>query len=151
MLINRVGRKPLGVVAGLAAALLTLSFTFTPIFPISMGLSVLRFLFSAMAFTAGGALVMEQLPKFRSTMMSLNTTFMNLGMLMASLTGGIALNLYNYQTLALLLGGFGITGTILWVTLVKDPCKNKNELLNKKNNYYCILNKEKGEILFLVC
>ena len=125
LLINRVGRKPLGMVAGLAAALLTLSFTFTPIFPISMGLGVLRFLFSAMAFTAGGALVMEQLPKFRSTMMSLNTTFMNLGMLMASLTGGIALNLYNYQTLALLLGGFGVTGTILWVTLVKDPCKTQ--------------------------
>jgi len=68
---------------------------------------------------------MEKLPKFRSTMISLNTIFMNLGMLMASLTGGIALNLYNYQTLALLLGGFGVTGTILWVTLVKDPCKTQ--------------------------
>lgn len=122
-LVNRVGRKPLGVAACLIGGLLTLSFTFMPTFLLSWGLSAVRFFFSGIALTAGGALVIEQLPKFRATMMSLNTTFMNLGMLSASIAGGIALDLYNYQTLALILGGLGIIGTVVWISLVNDPCK----------------------------
>ena len=123
LLVNRLGRKPLGTFTFLAAALFTLAFTFVPDFTSSWGLSTIRFFFSGMAFTAGGSLVMEQLPKFRSTMMSLNTVAMNVGMLLTSITAGIALNNFGYQTLALTLGGFGVIGTILWVSMVKDPCK----------------------------
>lgn len=128
-LVNRVGRKPLGTATCLAAALLTLSFTFVPTFSLSWGLSALRFWFSGMSFTAGGSLVIEQLPKFRGTMMSLNTTFMNLGMLLAAIAGGIAINIYNYQTMALILGGLGVAGTVVWVSLVKDPCKTQTNSL----------------------
>ena len=78
-----------------------------------------------MSFTAGGSLVIEQLPRFRATMMSLNTTFMNLGMLVASFTAAFALDLYNYQILALILGGLGVVGTIIWVALVTDLCKTQ--------------------------
>jgi predicted MFS family arabinose efflux permease len=55
--------------------------------------------------------------------MSLKATFMNLGMLLASVAGGIVLNVYNYQTMALVLGGLGLVGTAVWILLVKDPCK----------------------------
>jgi hypothetical protein len=44
-------------------------------------------------------------------------------MLTASIAGGVALDIYNYQTLALVLGGLGVAGTAIWVFLVKDPCK----------------------------
>jgi MFS transporter, DHA1 family, inner membrane transport protein len=121
--VNRIGRKTLGTFTCLFAALLTLSFTFMPTFNLSWGLTALRFWFAGMSFTAGGSLVIEQLPRFRGTMMSLNTTFMNLGMLLASFAAAFALDLYNYQTLALILGGLGVVGTIIWVLLVRDPCK----------------------------
>jgi predicted MFS family arabinose efflux permease len=121
--VNRVGRKSLGSVTGLTAALLTLTFTFMPSFGLSWGLNALRFWFAGMSSTALGSLVIEQVPKFRSTMTSLNVTFINLGMLTASLVAGFALNIYNYQTLALILGGLGVVGTVVWVSLVKDPCK----------------------------
>ncbi|MCL4429636.1 MAG: MFS transporter, partial [Chloroflexi bacterium] len=93
LLVNKVGRKPLGTLSCLAAALVTLTFTFMPTFDLSWGLTVIRFWFSAMALTAGGSLVIEQLPKFRGTMMSLNSTFMNFGMLLASVSAEIVLNL----------------------------------------------------------
>jgi predicted MFS family arabinose efflux permease len=126
VLVNRVGRKPLGTITCLIAALLTISFSFMPTFTLSWGLSVIRFWFGGMAFTAGGSLVIEQLPRFRSTMMSLNTVAMNVGMLLASISSGIVLDIYsNYQIMALILGGFGVLGTVVWVALVKDPCKNK--------------------------
>lgn len=121
--VNRVGRKKLGTITCLLAALLTLIFSFMPTFELSWVLNALRFLFAGMSFTAGGSLVIEQLPKFRATMMSLNTTFMNIGMLVASLAGVYALNLYGYQSLALILGSLGVIGTVIWITLVKEPCK----------------------------
>ena len=123
LFVNRVGRKSLGSLTGLTAALLTLTFTFMPSFGLSWGLNALRFWFAGMSSTALGSLVIEQVPKFRSTMTSINVTFVNLGMLTASLAAGVALNIYNYQTLALILGGLGVAGTVIWVSLVKDPCK----------------------------
>lgn len=129
LFVNRTGRKPMGTVACLLAASLTLSFTFMPTFSLSWGLNALRFWFAGMSLTAGGSLVIEQLPRFRGTMMSLNTAFMNLGMLMASIAGGIALDYYSYQTLALILGGLGVLGTVIWIFLVKDPCKTQKQNL----------------------
>jgi predicted MFS family arabinose efflux permease len=57
-------------------------------------------------------------------MMSLNTAFMNAGMLLASLTAGAMLNTYSYQAVGLALGGFGFIGTVVWITLVKEPVRN---------------------------
>ncbi len=127
MFVNRVGRKTLGTFTCLLAASFTLAFTFMPTFNLSWGFTALRFWFAGMSFTAGGSLVIEQLPKFRATMMSLNTAFMNVGMLLASFAGAVALDLYNYQTLALILGGLGVVGTIIWVALVRDPCKAQKQ------------------------
>ncbi len=128
LFVNRMGRKNLGTATGLIAALLTLTFTFMPSFGLSWGLNALRFWFAGMSSTALGSLVIEQVPKFRSTMTSLNVTFINLGMLTASLAGGIALNIYNYQTLGLILGGLGMVGTVVWVSLVRDPCKAQKQI-----------------------
>ncbi len=128
LFVNRVGRKPLGTITILAAALLTLSFTFVPTFELSWSLNALRFGFAGMSFTAGSSIILEQIPKFRGTMMSLNGAFMNGGILLASLSGAIALNLYNYQTVSLVLGSIGIAGTVVWVFLVKDPCKTQKSI-----------------------
>jgi predicted MFS family arabinose efflux permease len=91
---------------------------------------MLRFVFAGMSFTAGGSLAIEQLQKFHATMMSLNTAFMNGGMLLASLASAYALDLYNYQTMALLLGTMGVAGAIIWIALVKDPYKTPKKAKN---------------------
>ena len=57
--------------------------------------------------------------------MSLNTVFMNLGMLLASVIAGVVLDLYNYQAVGIALGTLGIVGAAVWITLVKEPCTTK--------------------------
>jgi DHA1 family inner membrane transport protein len=127
-LVNRVGRKRLGTITCIITGLLTLSFTFMPNFNLSVGLNLVRYWFSAMTLTAGGSLVLELLPKYRSTMMSLNTAFMNVGMLLASMSAAIVLNPPppNYSALGVTLGSFGLIGAIVWVTMVKEPVKKTN-------------------------
>jgi DHA1 family multidrug resistance protein-like MFS transporter len=123
LMVNRVGRKRLGNMTFIVASLLTVAFMLMPDVWLSSGLSILRYWFAAMTSTAGGCLILEQLPKYRATVMSLNTAFMNAGMLMSSLIGGFALNAYGFQVLGLILGSLGVVGTVVWVTLVKDPTK----------------------------
>ncbi|MCL4430434.1 MAG: MFS transporter [Chloroflexi bacterium] len=125
LFVNRVGRKHLGTFSCLVAALLTVTFTFMPDFTLSWGLNALRFWFAGMASTALGSLVIEQVPKFRATMTSLNTVSVNIGILTASVAGGLAINLYNYQTMSLILGSLGVAGTVLWISLVRDPYKDQ--------------------------
>jgi predicted MFS family arabinose efflux permease len=132
--VNRVGRKRLGSITCVVAALFTLAFTFMPEFWASWLFSNLRNLFGGMAVTAGSTLVIEQLPKFRSTMVSLNSAFMNIGMLIGSMIAAFALNLYNYQTLALILGSIGVLGSAIWLFLVNEPCKKPAEDPLKKQN-----------------
>ncbi|MCL5876858.1 MAG: MFS transporter [Candidatus Bathyarchaeota archaeon] len=122
LLVNRMGRKNLGTITFLLASILTLMFTFMPTVELSGSVGLLRFWFAAMASTAGGSLILEQLPKFRSTMMSLNAAFMNIGILVASVFGGLMLNSYGYQAVGLALGSLGLVGVVIWVTLVKEPC-----------------------------
>jgi predicted MFS family arabinose efflux permease len=124
LLINQFGRKPLGTATCLIAALLTAIFAFMPTFELSFGLYAVELWFAGMASTAFGSLVIEQIPKFRATMTSLNTAFVNAGILLASVSAGVALNLYNYQVMAAILGGLSVAGTVLWVAFVKDTSKS---------------------------
>jgi predicted MFS family arabinose efflux permease len=124
LLVNRLGRKSLGIVTCLVASLLTAAFTFMPNFTLSFGLYAVHFWFGGMSSTALGAMVIEQVPKFRATMTSLNTAFVNAGILLASVTAGITLNLYNYQVLAAVLCGISVVGIVLWFAFVKDTSGN---------------------------
>jgi MFS family permease len=121
MLINRFGRKPLGTITGVLAALLTLTFTFLPTFELSWGVNAMRFWFAGMSSTALASMVIEQLPKFRGTMSSLNTVFYNGGMLLATIVANFFIIGSDYQIMAVILGGLGVVGMVIWMAFVKDP------------------------------
>lgn len=126
LMVNRVGGKVLATATCLLAITFILTFTFMPTFAFSWALNALSAFFCGMTGPIIVSLTIEQVPKFKSTMASLNVTFLNMGMLLASLSGGMALSLYNYQTLALMLGGFGLAGIVLWVTSVKETGRSPN-------------------------
>ena len=134
LLVNRVGRKRLGTITCVVASVLTLIFSFMPLFSLSWLISTLRNLFGGMAAAAEGSLIIEQLPSYRSTLVSLNSAFMNVGMFMGSMIAAVVLNLYNYQTLSIVLGSLGILGCAVWVFFVNEPCKKPAEDHKKKQD-----------------
>jgi predicted MFS family arabinose efflux permease len=131
LLVNRIGRKPLGIFTCSIAVLLAFMFTFIPNFALSWVMSSMRFWFVGMAISTIDSLVIEQTSKFRSTMVALNITFLNVGTLLASITGGIVLNFYNYQTMVSVLGGLSSIGLFIWIMLVHDPTKCR---INSQSN-----------------
>jgi MFS transporter, DHA1 family, inner membrane transport protein len=132
-LLNRTGRKLVGVTAGLAESLLIIFMVLMPTFSLSWGLSAVRIWCFSFAITAFTSLSLEQVPKFRSTMMSLSGAFTGLGTLLGITIGGLTLDTFNYQTMGLVLGISGIASITIIAFLANDP-KNaleRNSILQK--------------------
>jgi len=121
--LNRFGRKPLTVLATLLAGIFTISFTFVPNLWLSLALNFLGCWFGGMGFSAISSLTLEQVPKFRGTMMSINSAAMNLGSALGAALGGLTLILFDYEVLGLSLGAMGVVAAIVFQTLAIDPTK----------------------------
>jgi len=81
-----------------------------------------------MLATASTSLTLEQVPKFRGTMMSMNSAVNNTGSAIGAGIGGVAVLLYKYQGMAMSLGAMGIAGALIFQLLARDPTKACNGL-----------------------
>jgi MFS family permease len=124
-LINRFGRKPLAIVTLIVSGSFAGLFTFVPNVWVSVAFWAVSATFAAMAATSLNNLVLEQVPGFRASMMSVNHVFNNVGTIIAIAIGGIVLNFYsnNFQLLMTILGVAGISEGMILILLAKDPCQ----------------------------
>ena len=123
-LVNRTGRKLTGVVAGFVVSIMVVLTVLMPTLTMSWGVSMIRVFCYGMLSASFASLTLEQIPKFRGTMMSLRAAFGGLGGFLGTAVGGIVLNLYNYQTVGIVLGAFGFGAIMVILFLAKDPYKN---------------------------
>jgi len=126
-LVNQYGRKPLAVSAGIAAGATAILFTYVPNIWVSLALWVGSASSVAASGAASASLILEQVPEFRSSMMSLNNTFQALGGIAGVSIGALLLNLYtnNYQMVMTIFGVSGITSALVIFFLAKDICTPK--------------------------
>jgi MFS family permease len=126
-LINRCGRKTITVVAAFAAGLFTLLFTFMPNVWVSLAFYAGSAFTISMMMAALNSLVLEQIPEFRPSMMSINTMFAGIGGLFGVPIGGLLLNLYanNFQILMLFIGSAGVASAAVVLLFARDPCKTR--------------------------
>ena len=129
-LVNRYGRKPLTVTAGLVAGAFAILITFVP----NVWLSVASWVVSATSVGIMSAafisLVLEQVPQFRGSMMSINDTFRAAGVIVGSTLGVVVLNplniqVANFQLLMVIYGSAGIVTALIVLLLVRDPTKSQ--------------------------
>jgi len=121
--LNRFGRKPLTVLTVLLSAIFTIVFTSVPNLWLSLALNFLGCWFGGMGASAVSSLTLEQVPKFRGTMMSINSAAMNLGSALGAALGGLTLVLFDYEVLGLALGAMGVVAAIVFQTLSVDPTR----------------------------
>ena len=121
--VIKFGRKNLTVVASLLSAILAMIAFYMPSIWIVLGFRYSSMIFWGVAIAANANLMLEQVPKHRGSMMSLRVAFAGIGSAVGVAIGGIVLSLYDYQTIALILGTLGIVGSFILLAAARDPCK----------------------------
>jgi len=121
--VNRFGRKPLTVLTVLLSAIFTIAFTSAPDLWLSLALNFLGAWFFGMGASAASSLTLEQVPKFRGTMMSVHSAAINMGSALGTALGGLTHDLFGYEVLGLTLGALGVVAAIVFHLLTIDPTR----------------------------
>lgn len=122
-LVKRIGRKPLTVLAALFVGIFTVSYASLQDIWMSLAAACLASFFHAVKSTASNSLTLEQVPKFRGTMMSINSAAGNLGSSLGAGIGGLVVLLFNYEGMAMALGAVSFAAAIVYQLLAIDPAK----------------------------
>jgi MFS family permease len=131
-LVNSVGRKRLMVTSAFTAVIAgVLSYVlmiFIPNLGLGIGVRSVSFFLGGFVFAAGPNLLVEQVPNYRGTMMSLAQGLSGIGVAIGTFVAGAALNFLGTSTEAYslaigLLGLLGLTGTTTLILFAKDPAK----------------------------
>jgi MFS transporter, DHA1 family, inner membrane transport protein len=117
---HRVGRKVVIVTAGSVESIFVALTVLMPTFFLSWGFSMIRIIGWSAAIAGFNSLSLEQTTNFRGVLMSLSGAFSGMGLLLGITVGGIALNAYNYQTMGLVLGTFGVIAILIIIMFARD-------------------------------
>ena len=120
-LVGKFGQKLPTVLTALLAGIFTISFVYLPNLWLSLALNFLGTWFSGMASSAANSLTLEQVPRFRGTMMSITSAALSLGSAVGAALGGLVLDLFNYEVMGSLLGAMGVVAAIIFYLLTVDP------------------------------
>jgi predicted MFS family arabinose efflux permease len=98
-LVTLFGRKPLILWFSIGASISILVYLNVPFIWLSLAARFIGSSFSAIVFTATNALTLEQIPKYRGTVMSLNQATFNLGGVLGTGLGGLIILLSGYEAM----------------------------------------------------
>ena len=131
-LTNKFGAKPLAVTGTLLTGLFTMTFFLIPNIWGALFFDVLHVSFAAIAAPAYLCLALAQVPKFRGTMMSLNSATGSLARMVAPAVGGalLVLTFNSYEAVGLALGGMSVAAAIILFFLAKDPTRVQPKVLD---------------------
>lgn len=120
-LVRRYGRKPITLwFSALAAVSIAIYLSFPNVW-ISLAARFLGSTFSAIIFTTTNALTLEQLPRLRGTVMSLNQSTFSLGGFLGTGLGGLVLLISGYNTMGLSHAFMMFTAMIVLHLYAEDP------------------------------
>jgi predicted MFS family arabinose efflux permease len=125
-IVNRVGRKRLTVVGSFSAGSLLLFSFFIQDLGIFLALRWTASIFIGITVAASSNLMLEQVPQFRGTAMSLNSAFRGVGTAIGITVAGAVLNLFvnptlGFQALGLTVGALAFAGVFVNLFFAKEP------------------------------
>jgi len=120
-LINRFGRKKVTVASVLSTALFTTFYLLSNNLWLSMILVNISCVLAGFMHSSVDSLNLEQVPEFRSSMMSLSTAASTMGGVIGSGLGGAVLIFNGYRGVGAVLGLLGIISGIIYYVYAKEP------------------------------
>ena len=130
-IVTRIGRKRLAVIAGFSAAFTTLLSYFMQNLGVFLALRWINAVLIGVTVAAASNLMLEQVPQFRGTAMSLSSAFSGVGTAVGITVVGAVLNLYvdptvGFQALGLTVGAFGFAGTFVYIFFAREPVQTQS-------------------------
>jgi predicted MFS family arabinose efflux permease len=119
-LVDRFGRKRFVVYTWLTRGVLIAAVVFMPDIYSALFMSFVATLIGGFAVTGSHNLIVEQVPKSRGTMMSINGVFASIGVTIGTACGGLALT-QSFQMLGLSLGIFAVIAALIILIVAKEP------------------------------
>jgi DHA1 family inner membrane transport protein len=120
-LVTRFGRKPILLWPAALASLFIFAYANLPNLWLSVAARFLGSTFSAIVFTAANALTLEQVPRFRGTVMSLSQATFSLGGVLGTGLGGLVILLYGYGAMGLSHGAMMLAAMLVLYFFAKEP------------------------------
>ena len=125
LLVAKFGRRPVTLVSSFIMGILTICFMNINGFWAAGILITLNGIAWTIWFPAATSLTLEQNPKYRGPIMSLNQASRSFGMALGVSIGGLVLLQFGYGYLGLALGGMGIIASSLYFLFSIDPTIQK--------------------------
>lgn len=119
--VDRFGRKTATVSGLLLFSLSTILYINLPSMWLGVTLAILGHLFAGLQYSASNSLSLEQVPRFRGSMMSMNSAAAYIGYALGTGVGGLVLLSFGWNLLGIVLGAIGIIGVGLYNFLASDP------------------------------
>lgn len=123
-IVNRLGRKNSTVLNAFLSGALTVFYGFAPSTLLYILIVFAAALFFGMVASSANSLSLEQVPKRRGTMMSIDSAAVNLGSAIGTYVGGLMLIAFDYEGLGIVLGAMGIISALVFLLFAKDPTRN---------------------------
>ena len=124
-LVNRFGRRKLAVLLAIPAGLALAGVYNLESLPVVLVSGWLGALLNGMLFSAASNLTLEQLPRFRGTMMSISGATGSLGSAMGTAFGGWLLVTYHYNQLGWFMGATNVVALLLYYFIARDPTRDQ--------------------------
>ena len=122
-LVIRTGAKLLAIICLAGNGVFTMIFFFMPSALIAVPLDMTHVWFNAAAVTAIAALVLDQVPQYRGTMMSMRSIVLNAGAALGSFVGGYLLIAFGtYEAVGIVIGIMSIAAAAVLLA-VKDTSR----------------------------
>jgi DHA1 family inner membrane transport protein len=121
---KRLGFRRLLIVTTGALGGITFFVFNAPSFWVSFGLAVVASFFAGMMITVSSSFSLEQIPKFRGTMMSLHSTAVSTGGTLSAAMGGLILVAYSYGVYSIAMGFMGLAGALAYMLLTSEPLRS---------------------------
>lgn len=121
--VDMFGRKPVTVYTSFLSCILITSVILSPNLWLALIMDFIGLLILGLNISTANSLTLEQVPRFRGTMMSMNSAAGSIGSALGVGVGGLILLFYDYEVLGLPLGAMGIAATIIYQFLAVDPTR----------------------------
>jgi DHA1 family bicyclomycin/chloramphenicol resistance-like MFS transporter len=121
--VKKLGRIKLVIFSALLLGLATILVTYPTNFWYSYVIGIIASFCAGLMITSFTSLTLEQIPRFRGTMMSVYSAATSLGQLICASLGGFLLLRYGYNVLGIGLGVAGVLSSLVIYGFAVDPTK----------------------------